>query len=83
MKNNIAIFEWHHPLNGHESEQNPGDSKEQGSLGAVFCSQGVFSPWGRKQLDMAERLNNSTENAKLHNGKSFLISQENVITFFF
>ena len=26
---------WHHQLNGHESEQTPGDSKEQGSL--VCC----------------------------------------------
>ena len=71
------MFEWHHRVNGHEFEQIPGDSKEQGNLGAV-CS-----PWGRKELGMTERLNNSTENVKLHNGKLFLISQENVITFFF
>ena len=32
---------WHHRLNGHESEQTPGDSEGQGSL--VCCS-----PWGRK-----------------------------------
>ena len=25
---------WHHQLNGHESEQTPGDSEEQGSLSA-------------------------------------------------
>ena len=30
---------WHHRLNGHESEQTPGDSEGQGSL--VCCS-----PWG-------------------------------------
>ena len=77
------MFEWHHRLNGHEFEQIPGDSKEWGSLGAVFCSRGVCSPWGHKELDMTERLNNSTENVKLLNGKCFLISQENVITFFF
>ena len=42
---------WHHHLNGHEFEQTPGDSEGQGSL--VCCS-----PWGRKELDMTERLNN-------------------------
>ena len=41
---------WHHQLNGHEFEQTPGDSEGQGSL--VCCS-----PWGRKELDMTERLN--------------------------
>ena len=32
---------WHHRLNGHGSEQTPGDSEGQGSL--VCCT-----PWGRK-----------------------------------
>ena len=32
---------WHHQLNGHESEQTPGDSEGQGSL--VCCS-----PWGHR-----------------------------------
>ena len=40
---------WHHQVNGHEFEQTPGDSDGQGSL--VCCS-----PWGHKELDMAERL---------------------------
>ena len=44
---------WHHRLNGHESEQALGDSKGQGSL--MCCS-----PWGRKELDMTERLNNNS-----------------------
>ena len=26
---------WHHPLNGHEFEQTPGDSDGQGSLGVA------------------------------------------------
>ena len=30
---------WHHPFNGHEFEQTPGDGEGQGSL--VCCS-----PWG-------------------------------------
>ena len=42
---------WHHQLNGHEFEQAPGDGEGQGSL--VCCS-----PWGCKELDRTERLNN-------------------------
>ena len=45
----------HHWLNGHEYEQALEDSEEQGSL--VCCS-----PWGRKALDMTERLNNNNNN---------------------
>ena len=41
---------WHHRLNGHEFEQAPGDGEGQGSL--ACCS-----PWGRKKLDVTERLN--------------------------
>ena len=33
------ILGWYHGLNGHEFEQTPGDSEEQGSLE-------YFSPWG-------------------------------------
>ena len=43
---------WYHLLNGHEFEQAPGDGEEQGSL--ACCS-----PWGRKESDMTEQLNNS------------------------
>ena len=39
------MFGWHHRLNGHESEQTPGDGEGQGSL--ACCS-----PWGHKELDM-------------------------------
>ena len=41
---------WHHWLNGHEFEQAPGIGDGQGSL--ACCS-----PWGCKELDMAEQLN--------------------------
>ena len=41
---------WHHRLNRHVSEQALGAGDGQGNL--VFCS-----PWGRKELDMTERLN--------------------------
>ena len=43
---------WHHPLNRHAFEQIPGDGEGQGSL--ACCS-----PWGRKDSDMTERLNNN------------------------
>ena len=42
---------WHHRLDGHEFEQTQGDSEGQGGL--ACCS-----PWGRKQSDTAEQLNN-------------------------
>ena len=44
---------WHHWLNGYESEQAPWDGEGQGSL--VCCSS-----WGCKELDMAEWLNNDS-----------------------
>ena len=43
---------WHHPLNGHEFEQALGNSEGQGSL--ACCS-----PWGHKESDMTEQLNNN------------------------
>ena len=43
---------WHHRLNGHESEQAPGDGEGQGSL--VCCS-----PWGHQESDMTKQHNNS------------------------
>ena len=42
---------WHHRLNGHEFQQAPGDGKGQESL--ACCS-----PWGRKESDATEQLNN-------------------------
>ena len=44
------IIGWHHWLNGHEFEQALGVGDGQGSL--ECCS-----PWGRKELQMTERLN--------------------------
>ena len=51
MTNNHQVPSPHHRFNGHESEQAPGDGEGQGSL--VGCS-----PWGRKESDITERLNN-------------------------
>ena len=47
----------HHWFNGHEFEQAPGDCEGQGSL--ACCS-----PWGHKELDMTEWLNNKNEKKK-------------------
>ena len=47
------MFGWHHWLNGHEFEQTLGDSEGQGSM--EYCS-----PWGCKELDTTERLNNNS-----------------------
>ena len=43
---------WHHWLNGHEFEQALGDGKEQGSLAR-------YSPWGWKESNTTEWLNNN------------------------
>ena len=45
---------WHHQLNGHEFEQIQGDREGQGSM--ACCS-----PWGPKELDRTEPLNNNIE----------------------
>ena len=42
---------WHHRHNGHGFEQTQGDSEGPGSL--AYCS-----PWGHKESDMTEPLNN-------------------------
>ena len=43
---------WHHRLNEREFDQTPGDSEGQGSL--ECCS-----PWGHRELDITEQLNNN------------------------
>ena len=47
---------WHHRLNAHEFEQTQGDSEGPGSLAGC-------SPWGHKESDTTQRLNNN--NTKL------------------
>ena len=51
------IVGWYHQLDGYEFEQAPGDGEEQGSL--ACCS-----PWGRKESDTTERLNNNPMGVK-------------------
>ena len=43
---------WHHRHNGHQFDQAPGDGEGQGSL--ACCN-----PWGCKESDTTERLNNN------------------------
>ena len=42
---------WHHQLNGRVFEQAPGGGEGEGSL--VCCS-----PWGHRESNITERLNN-------------------------
>ena len=49
---------WNHRLNGHESEQTPGDGEGQGSLAC-------YNPWGCKELDTTEQLNNNRSNTEM------------------
>ena len=46
------IVGWHPQFDGHEFEQALGDGEGQGSL--VCCC-----PWGHKESDTTERLNNN------------------------
>ena len=46
------VVGWHHWFNGHELEKTPGDDERQEVL--LCCS-----PWGHKELDMTEWLNNN------------------------
>ena len=49
---------WHHRLNGHEFNQTLGDGEGQETLAC-------FSPWGHKESDMTERLNNNSSKLSL------------------
>ena len=44
---------WHHRFDGREFKQDPGDGDGQGSLA---CCR----PWGLKESDMTERMNNGS-----------------------
>ena len=46
------MVEWHQHLNGHKFEQTPEEGEGQGSL--VCCS-----PWGCKEVDTTESMNNN------------------------
>ena len=44
---------WHHQFNGNQFEQTPGDGEGQGSLAC-------WNPWGHKESDTTEWLNNNS-----------------------
>ena len=48
---------WYHRFNGHEFEQAPGDGQGQ-------VKPGVCSPWGYKESDMTEQLNNNNSSTR-------------------
>ena len=54
----------HHQLNGHEFEQILGDSGGQRSL--VCCK-----PWGRKESDLTQQLNTTTNSESKDNDLPF------------
>ena len=66
---------WHHCLNGHEFVQTLGDSKGQGSL--AQCS-----PWGRKESDVTERLNNNDGEASCCTPESNIMFYVNFVSIF-
>ena len=45
---------WHHQLRGHEFEQTLGDVTSPRGQGSLACC----CPWGRKESDTIERMNN-------------------------
>ena len=52
------MVEQHHQLNGHDFQQTLGNSEGQGSL--MCCS-----PWGHKELDTTQWLNNNNKSKKV------------------
>ena len=64
------VVGWHHQLNGHAFEQTPGDGERQGNL--ACCS-----PWGHKESDTTERLNNNGNVRQKANASHFLIQVQN------
>ena len=51
---------WHQPLNGHEFEQTPGDGEGLESLACCI-------PWGHKESDRTEQLNNKIHYTGVNN----------------
>ena len=49
---------WRHQFSGHEFEQAAGDGEVQGSL--ACCS-----PWGCRESDMTQQLNNNTSKQRM------------------
>ena len=58
------MVEWHHQLNGHEAEQVLGVGDGQGGL--ACCS-----PWGHKESDTTEQLNQTEHFLKCYKYMNF------------
>ena len=56
---------WHHQLHGHEFEQAQGAGEGQGNI--ACCS-----PWGQKEQDMTEQLNNKKVVKEKYRFKKFV-----------
>ena len=69
---------WHCRLNAHEFEQAPRDGEGQGSL--VCCG-----PWGCKESDKTERLNNSNKaiEISLRYKTSFRYYKDKIVLYLF
>ena len=67
---------WHHRLNRNEFEQAPGDNEGQGSL--VCCS-----PWGCKELDTTQWLNNSIKSYYKIKAVIFTIIHDILVSYLF
>ena len=61
------MVEWHHQLKGHEFEQTPGDSEEQGCL---VCS----NPWDCEESHTTEQLNNNKKTLQVFSIKLWTIT---------
>ena len=64
------MVRWHHQLNGHESEQAPGDGEGQG----LVC----FSLWVCKELDVTYWLNNWPKERKIPKYSAFYRNHRNL-----
>ena len=61
------MVRWPYWLNGYELEQTPGNSEGQGNLAC-------YNPWGHKESDMTEQLNNNCEDWMwYHLGRYFVV----------
>ena len=56
---------WHYQLNRHDFQQSSEDNEGQGSL--ACCS-----PWGHKELDTTQQLNNNNSRRELQYSSSKL-----------
>ena len=62
------MVEWHHRFNGHEFEQAPGVGDGQGHL--ACCS-----PWGPKESDMTEHLNQLHFVVKFQKMETYIVTK--------